>query len=197
MKTVYPASLFSMALVAASVFISVEAGAHARIALGSNLPPRSTSPGLKSAPCGGIIRTNIPTVLQAGTVMTVSWEETINHPGQFEFSFSKKDDADFAPMKLNTDVDAVIIDTQDGTNDLPHQFSTTVKIPTENCSACTIRLIQVMTENPANPTFYYSCADVQIVNGTPEPVPPPPAPVPVTPPACTDTKGIAAKAANI
>jgi hypothetical protein len=175
--------LLNVLLVSIFMTPSDRAEAHARIAVGSNLPPRSTSPGLKTAPCGGVIRTNIPTILQAGTTMTVSWEETINHPGQFEFSFSKKNDLGFTPMKLSTDVDAVIIDTQNGTNDLPHQFSATIKIPTENCAACTIRLIQVMTENPDNPTYYYSCADVQIVGGTAEPVDPPPPPTGL-PPDC-------------
>ena len=56
-----------------------------------------------------------------------------------------------------------VIDTKDGTNDLPHEYTAQVQIPDMNCDTCTIQMIQSMEENPAAPNYYYSCADIKIV----------------------------------
>lgn len=172
---------FAHSLIAAALILAPieSAFAHARIMPASTLPPRSTNAGLKSGPCGGVARTNAPTVLQAGATITVNWEETINHPGRYEWSFSESGDANFQIMKNGQDQDAIIADTQNGGGDLPHRYTTTLKVPNVNCTACTIRMIQVMTENPVNPSLYYSCADVQITGAT---APPAPTPVPTPPP---------------
>ena len=121
----------------------------------SSPAPRNSNTGIKSAPCGGLARTNKPTVLTPGQDLVVNWKETIQHPGKFIISFSAANDANFQVL-------ATIPDTQNSTADLPHMYSSTVKIPTTPCSACTLQLIQSMEENPAQPTYYYSCADIQI-----------------------------------
>lgn len=147
--------------------------AHARLRPAGNLPPRSTNAGIKTGPCGGLPRSANPTVLQKGSTITVSWEETINHPGRFEFYFSLAGDTGWQLLKS-------VPDDQNG-GGLPHQFSTTLTLPDVDCTGCTIQMIQVMTENPASPSLYYSCADIvlQTLSGpVPPPVEPPPSPNP-------------------
>lgn len=184
MKNLIPSILASALL---SILISETALAHARILSTANLKARSTSPALKTAPCGDIARTATPQVLTAGSILVVNWEETVDHTGRFEFSFSASGDNNFVPIKSGTGGDSTVIDTQDGMAGLPHQYSTSLTVPSANCSACTIRMIQVMTENNP-PSLYYSCADVQITGGTPEsvtPTPPPgTAPPGTTPETC-------------
>lgn len=144
--------LFALLLVPPQTF------AHTRLTPGQILVPRSTSDSLKTAPCGGVPRSANPVVLQAGQTITVSWEETINHPGHFEIRFSQAGETNFVLLKS-------IADTQD-TGSTPHQNSTQVTLPSVNCTNCTIQLIQVMEENPANPSYYYSCADIVLQGGS-------------------------------
>ena len=147
---------------------SSSAMAHVRAKVAGNLVPRSNSDNLKTAPCGGIARGITSAAFSPGQTITMNWEETINHPGRFEIYFSAAGDSNWQLLKT-------VIDTTDNTNDLPHQYSTTVTLPSTPCSACTIQLIQVMTENPAAPTYYYSCFDVrtQAASSTPAPAPTP------------------------
>lgn len=148
--------------------------AHAGFAVDGVLKPRSDSTSLKAAPCGNVARTNAPTQLTAGDVITVQWRETINHPGHFELQYSEDGDQTWTTLKS-------IPDTQNGTNDLPHQFSTQLTLPTKACAQCTVRLIQSMEENPAAPSYYYSCADVSLRAASvslPVTLPPSPSPTP-------------------
>ncbi|MGZ3690196.1 MAG: SCE4755 family polysaccharide monooxygenase-like protein [Pseudobdellovibrio sp.] len=140
------------------LFMTEMATAHSRWSLTGNTPPRDNSTGLKSAPCGGLPRGSAPKVFQAGSTITVQWEETIQHPGHFEFYYSQANDANFTLLKT-------VADTQDDQN-TPHEYSTTLTLPNINCSGCTLQLIQVMTENPAAPTNYYSCSDIQLTGST-------------------------------
>lgn len=158
---------------------SMDAGAHARWTLNGTAPPRNNDVGLKTPNCGGIARTSTPKIFTPGQTITVQWEETINHPGQYEIYFSKNGLTNFTLMKT-------IVDTQDtavvGTN--YHQYNTQITLPNEPCNDCVLQLIQVMTENPANPSYYYSCADI-VMNTTGLLPTPTPAPTPVPTPAAT------------
>ena len=152
---------------------------HARIVNSGNLVPRSNSPGLKTGPCGGVQRSQNPTILLRGSSLEVQWEETINHPGRFEFYFSPGGDQNFVLLQT-------VPDTQNDNNDLPHQYTTTLQLPDMECSDCTIQMIQVMTENPAMPSNYYSCADIELrsdINTPPVDDPPPPPPNSDPPPS--------------
>ena len=125
---------------------------HARL-IGTALPPRSTADNLKVGPCGNV-SAQMPTDLVAGQELKLDWEETINHPGWFEFRFST-DGIDFSNLLLK------VTDTQNTTTDLPHKYQGVLKIPDATCENCVIQFIQVMTDsNPAR--NYYSCADVNI-----------------------------------
>jgi hypothetical protein len=164
--------IFRLCVLGVILFFGLRVFAHSHLKANASFTPRSNDAGLKAGPCGGLARSANPTVLQAGSTVTVDWEETINHPGHFELSISTGDDQNFQLVKS-------IPDTQDGNADLPHENSTTVVLPSQNCDNCTLQLIQVMTENPAMPTNYYSCADFKIVNGTAaQAASPAPAPTP-------------------
>lgn len=143
--------------------------AHARLKASNNIVIRSNNAGIKTGPCGGVARTAAPADLVAGQKVTVNWEETIQHPGRYEFYFSEAGDANFKLL-------ATVVDTQDDTASLPHQYTVELTMPNVACTACTLQMIQVMTENPANPRNYYSCADIKLTSTTPVP------PVPPTPP---------------
>lgn len=165
-----------MTLLVCLVF-SLEAFSHARLKASPGVVPRSTNAGIKSGPCGGLPRVAMPAQLIAGSTLTVTWEETINHPGRYEFSFSSAGDANFQLLQT-------IPDTQDG-GGLPHQYSTTLVLPSQPCAACTLQMIQVMTENPASPSLYYSCADMSLS----APGGPPPSPTPTPSPGPTASPG--------
>lgn len=156
----------------ATLFLPLTAFSHARLKPSPGVLPRSNSAGIKSGPCGPAPRSLNPPTVQGGTDLLVTWEETIEHPGRYEIYFSEKNDENFVLL-------ATVADVQGGM--LPHQYSALVKIPNVNCSACTLQMIQVMTENPLNPSLYFSCADLKVVatgagNG------PPPEPTPVCKP---------------
>jgi Lytic polysaccharide mono-oxygenase, cellulose-degrading len=138
--------------------------AHSRLKMGAGIQPRSTRDGIKTGPCGFPKAATVPT-LNAGDKITVNWEETINHPGRFEFRFSTDNDVTFSQP-------VTVEDTATGPT--PHQYSIELTLPSVTCEQCTLQLVQVMTENPQNPSLYYSCADFRLVNsGAPAPTPPP------------------------
>lgn len=146
-------------LLFAVIFFTARIFAHTRMKAATTLIPRSTSDSIKTGPCGGLPRSANPVQLTGGQTITVNWEETINHPGRYEFYFSNANDSNWMMLKT-------VNDDQNNTNDLPHQFSTTLTMPNVTCTGCTIQLIQVMTENPANPSLYYSCSDITLQSNT-------------------------------
>lgn len=157
-----PLAIWSLCL-----FQPSEAFAHARLLGDGTTPPRNSNAGLKTGPCGGVARTNSSTTLRAGDTLVLQWEEIIDHPGRFEFYISEQGDQNFKLIKT-------VEDTQNNKM-VPHSYTTTITVPNTPCSACTLQMIQVMTENPANPRNYYSCADIEIL--APEmPMPPNPDP---------------------
>jgi hypothetical protein len=160
---------------AISVLFSQASWGHARLKPTGVLVPRSTSAGLKSGPCGGIARGTTPVTLVAGSVIQITWEEVVQHPGRYEFSISSSNDANFTRL-------LVVPDDQDNPATIPHQYSSAFTVPNIVCDNCTFQMIQVMTENPAAPTNYYSCADIKIIAGATPPGGMPPAlPDPVIP----------------
>jgi hypothetical protein len=139
--------------------------------------PRGAGAAEKSGPCGGQPRGVTPTVVNAGQQVQVTWAETIKHPGYYIISISQANDQNFVAipgfaMIPNNAVPA------------PTTHTRTVTIPNTPCTACTLQLIQVMTEtNP--PTNYYSCADIVIqTTGAPTPTPSPTGTPGPMPPAC-------------
>jgi hypothetical protein len=132
-----------------------KAGAHSRQV---SPAPRNSNAGLKTPPCGGIPPGADPSayqVLELGKTYQMTLEETIQHPGKFIYNLLDRNGAKMADLVTVTD------DINRGRK--------TVSVPLDAakgaavCNDCILQLIQRMEENPANPTFYYSCADVKIV----------------------------------
>lgn len=163
MKVFYLVGL-SLAVLA----LETAAFGHARWKLGSTLtPPRTNATGLKSAPCGGVPRTSLSKNYTPGMIIPVEFEETINHPGRFEIRLLGPGDQ---PLPAYTTPLLTIQDNQNMPiqNGVNHQFSGQVTIPNIICIDCSLQLIQVMTDNPANPSLYYSCTDISIGATPPE-----------------------------
>ncbi len=152
-------------LLAALLFSSQSLLAHARFSANKLLKPRSDSDGLKTAPCGNVAQLPLDqrTQIVAGSKITVEWEETIEHPGWYRLAFSPDGSTGFDDNVLLDnipDTTGAISRTNPSTW---HRYSAEIDVPTTPCENCTIQLIQVMTENPAMPRNYYSCADVRII----------------------------------
>ncbi|MBC7369985.1 MAG: lytic polysaccharide monooxygenase [Bdellovibrionaceae bacterium] len=160
-------------------FVPVLAGAHSRLKASNTIQIRSTNPGIKSGPCGGLARSLTPATLTPGQNVVIEFEETIFHPGRFEIYFSPAGEANFTLLKT------IPQNPANNSGNVPHQFLTSVTLPNVTCTDCTLQLIQVMLENPAVPSLYYSCADLQLkAAGTPSTTPTPvasPTPVCATP----------------
>jgi hypothetical protein len=188
------------ALVAALCFLhSPLAAAHARWDLNGVVKPRTNDTGLKSDPCGGAARTTTPATFAPGQMLEVTFEETVNHTSHFRIAFSPMGDSGFDNNVLLDNIP----DNMGADVTTQHLFHAFITLPMQACDACTLQLIQVMTDNPATPSNYYSCSDIKLVSGggttptpTPTPIPtttptPAPTPSPTPLPALTDLKQIA------
>ena len=134
-------------------FSSATAFAHSRFV---NPVPRDNNDGNKVAPCGLTAKPGTALLTYApGQSVTIHFEETIDHPGRYFINFSPANDLGFDQNRL-----IEVADVQGGT--LPHEYTTTVTLPMTPCENCTLQLIQSMEENPAAPSYYHSCVDINI-----------------------------------
>lgn len=129
--------------------------AHTRWSADGSTPGRSNADNLKVAPCGNAVRTSGPTILRAGSTVTLNWESTIYHQGYFMVSFSPEDDESFE--------EHVLIDNIPERIGSVGPYSAEVTLPSTPCDNCTLQLIQVMLDR-SPPTNYYSCADIRLVD---------------------------------
>jgi hypothetical protein len=142
----------------------------------------------KSAPCGGAgTASNVVTTVEAGSQLTVTWTETILHPGHFRLGIATNQ-ADFvtptpvldnggancasAPIEsvpaYPTLVDGLFQHTQASPTG---GYTTTITVPMMSCENCTLQLMQFMASH-GPPCFYYQCATLRIVMpdaGQPQP----------------------------
>ncbi len=136
-------------------------------------PPR-TPPGT-GAPCGISEAASQPhNNLTPGAAITVTWEETVNHPGCFVIDFSPANDANFTVLGVKSHMNPPAPANPTATN--ARQWSVGVTLPSTPCPKCTLRLRQLMLSAdvadsacppatiPAGST-YYSCANV-IMSGS-------------------------------
>jgi len=141
------------------------AGASAHITLKSPAP-RYDPTLLKDGPCGklnGGKSANV-TTFAPGEQITVTWEETINHPGHFRISFDDDGDDAFQDPASFDDVGSglpILIDNIADKNG--GMYSQEVTLPNIECDNCTLQVIQVMTDKPPygdGNDLYYQCADL-------------------------------------
>ncbi len=72
-----------------SVLVFSPERAQAHSLLTTPFPPRSQNSGITTGPCGTDPHTT-PVAAQAGSTVTIHWEETIHHTGHFEFGFHQE-----------------------------------------------------------------------------------------------------------
>lgn len=150
-----------------AIALTTTRGASAHTLL-VNPPPLIDEDDAKVGPCGctfGGGGIECPTdyaitELEAGSEIMVSWDETINHTGNFRIAFAPVTPeaatvADFDDAALQVTVD----DTLNG-----GLFAQAFTIPDVPCDLCTIQVRQFM-EGAAEP-YYFTCGAVRIVTET-------------------------------
>jgi hypothetical protein len=143
------------AAVAAALLLPTLAFAHARLVW----PPPRTTTILKTPPCGGVGPSGPATILTPGQPLEVEWVETVDHPGHYEIAFSPANDLGFVTLLGN------VPDQAFATGATERTYSATIDVPSTPCGACTLQLIQFMSDHPPGSQYYYSCTDIQIVFG--------------------------------
>lgn len=153
----------------------------------------------KNGQCGDLTNVRIParaTVMPPGATITVTWAETINHPGWFRIAFQPAG-ANFPlpPIGTGTGNFQTAAETQEGMTDATTgaiiladiiadgTLSKQITLPNIECADCTLQFIQVMTNSPpynhvatqaeGNNDLYFNCADITLQAGAtmpPDPV---------------------------
>jgi hypothetical protein len=129
----------------------------------------------KSGPCGGealggkaATPTMMRTKLKPGSTISVTFMETVHHPGHFRVAFDDDGENAFTEPKTPTDiVDPPVMPVLKDNLFPNHQQGQLLKVditlPNITCSNCTLQVIQVMTEGSAV-SMYHHCADIQLTN---------------------------------
>jgi hypothetical protein len=142
--------------IAASLAVPAVVHAHALLL---DPPPRSDTDNNKTGPCDTTPVAAPPTTTYtAGSTITVTFGETIDHPGYYRLAFSPGGDmgfdanviADMIPDDVNANSPALKMRTQQ------------ITLPATPCEGCTLQLIQCMNEGGAC-SNYYSCANIRLV----------------------------------
>lgn len=147
-------------------------------------PPRyeladGSDNGIKSCPCGlggsnrvcnvaadgsDPDRSERVSRFEAGSTITIRFQEFVNHAGRFRVAFDP-DGADLADFNDN-----ILEDVQDPANASGMMWEIPITLPNTTCDNCTLQLVQAMevdqnTEiaDPAPISSYYACADIQLV----------------------------------
>lgn len=171
------------AIAAAALLCALPAGAHVRL-----LSPASRyGDEMKFGPCGrlgGVRSANVST-FAPGAVITVSFDELIDHPGYYRIAFDPSGDLALAPPTWDpgsstwsnpAGVQVLADRIPDAAGGLT-RAALQVTLPDVECDGCTLQLIQVMTDKPpfdGLDDFYFQCADLLLARapGGPPPAPP-------------------------
>jgi MYXO-CTERM domain-containing protein len=155
-------SLWAAALAATAALVAGPAQAHIEL---NNPMPRFqvATADQKPGPCGAGTATGAVTVYNEGDSIPMTWVETIDHPGHFRVALDVNNTDTFTMPSAIDDTTAdgneiaYIIDPGGETN-----FAYTLDLPMgTTCDQCTIQVIQVMTDSPLDP-YYFWCADIKI-----------------------------------
>jgi hypothetical protein len=186
----------AVALVAASLAVApfCASPAQAHIHLLEPIPryPDQVANENKSCPCG-VGRSNRicqfeedysdpdrsldrVTAFEAGSTITVRWDEYFAHAGRYRVAFDE-DGADMFDFNAHPLIDIPDPRGRDGnTRGDGSIWEVDVTLPDALCENCTLQLIQVMdgeteapVDNPIGRSTYYQCADIRIVADLPDP----------------------------
>jgi hypothetical protein len=134
--------------------------------------PRDDSDSHKdpNGPCGvSRLESQPVTPLKPGSQLTVTWNETINHPGCFVVDFATAGDLGWQTL-------ATLPHSAAGTT--PRPYAAMVTLPSAPCSDCTLRVRQIMLGAELAPgaacpppnldsgLTYYSCANLVLGDST-------------------------------
>jgi MYXO-CTERM domain-containing protein len=155
-------------LLAFALTLTAAASADAHITMTSPTPRHSKQ---KLGPCGVAFaedaRGSDVTTFMGGETITVTWNETVNHPGHYRISLDLDGFDDFADPATADELytnDTVLLD---GIEDKGGgMYSAEVTLPDVDCDTCTLQLIQLMTDKPPygdGNDLYYQCADLVIM----------------------------------
>lgn len=166
---------------ALATLVAPSASAHIELI---DPPPRyvladGSDNGIKSCPCGlggsnrvcnvaadgsDPDRSDRVSRFEAGSTITIRFQEFVNHAGRFRVAFDP-DGADLADFNSN-----ILEDVQDPSNASGMMWEIPITLPNMTCDNCTLQLVQAMevdqnTEiaDPAPISSYYACADIQLV----------------------------------
>jgi hypothetical protein len=156
-------------VLALALLVAAPSVAAAHIQLTSPLPRTLEQ---KEPNCGLATSTRSanPAVYAPGQTITVTWNETIDHPGHYRLMFDQ-DGEDSFPFPVT------LTDTFEGTlanyitDKVGGAYMQEVTLPDIECENCTLQLIQVMKAAPpwVEADFYYQCADISLrVGGAPD-----------------------------
>lgn len=145
-------------------------------------PPRTSSQKQRHCGLAGSTRGATVTTLEPGSTITVTWLETIDHPGHYRISFDD-DGEDFLVPPTATEstegMDPTVIkdlipDVGGAVPSGGRPYSFEITLPDIECTNCTLQLIQMMTEGgqyDSNSDLYYQCADITLARGGGNPTP--------------------------
>jgi hypothetical protein len=122
----------------------------------------------KTQPCGlgGANDKRGPNVqtFEPGETISITWDETVDHPSHFRISFDD-DGQDFMTPPTETSFYVNELVEIDEIPDEPDQkYSVEYTFPLIECTNCTLQVIQVMYEGQYNPasSVYYQCSDIEL-----------------------------------
>ncbi len=128
----------------------------------------------KQGPCGatGSQRGANVGLFEPGDTITVTWDETIDHPGHYRLAFDESGDDDFPdPFSPDDDFPAILVD-QIADRSGGGAYSQEITFPDVECEDCTLQLVQIMTVQVPYNSFYFQCADITLrAGGGPDPDP--------------------------
>ena len=141
--------------------------AHARL---MSPAPRDQKDGYKDAPQGpggpcGIARSasQPSTNMTPGAAVTVTWEETVDHNGCFVIDFSAADDQNFTVIGRKSHANPP---AKTGTP-ATRKYSMQVTLPSTPCTACTLRVRQLMlASNVAEANLATGCPPATVASGS-------------------------------
>jgi hypothetical protein len=171
----------SLGGLALATLVAPNASAHIKLI---DPPPRyvlqdGSDNGIKSCPCGlggsnrvcnvaadgsDPDRSERVSRFEAGTTITIRFQEFVNHAGRFRVAFDP-DGADMADFNAN-----ILDDRPDPANASGMMWEIPVTLPNMTCDNCTLQLVQAMEvdqntpiADPAPISSYYACVDIQLV----------------------------------
>lgn len=121
----------------------------------------------KAGPCGAVGSSPGAVVgtFSPGQTITVTWDETVDHPGHYRIALDPDGGDDFQnPYQPDDAFPEILVDQ------IPDRvgggaYSQEVTLPDIECARCTLQLMQIMTTSVPYDSFYFQCADIEITSG--------------------------------